>query len=40
MVCMDLLMFDSYNRDNTNIEIIQMPPDIDITKNKQSNVQT
>jgi hypothetical protein len=22
MVCMDLLMFDSYNRDNTNIEII------------------
>ena len=40
MVCMDLLMFDSYNRDNTNIEIIQTSPDIAITKDKQSNVQT
>ena len=38
MVCMDLLMFDSYNRDNTNIEIIQTSPDIAITKDKQSNV--
>jgi hypothetical protein len=36
MVCMDLLMFDSYNRDNTNIEIIQTSPDIAITKDKQS----
>ena len=33
-------MFDSYNRDNTNIEIIQTSPDIAITKDKQSNVQT
>ena len=40
MVCMDLLMFDSYNRDNTNIEIIQTSPDIAIAKDKQSNVQT
>ena len=40
MVCMDLLMFDSYNRDDMDIEIIQTSPDIVITKNKQSNVQT
>jgi hypothetical protein len=33
-------MFDSYNRDDMDIEIIQTSPDIVITKNKQSNVQT
>jgi len=40
MVCMDLLMLDSYNRDDMDIEIIQTSLDIAMTKNKQSNVQT
>jgi hypothetical protein len=31
---------NSYNRDNTNIEIIQTSPDIAIAKDKQSNIQT